>query len=111
MALRDSGMEVIYLGPFQPAEAIVKAAIEEGVDVIGVSSLSGGHMLPFSEICQLLKEKGASNILFIGGGFITKEDAEILKERGVSQIFGPGTTTDLVVKYIQNKIGNEPSKK
>ncbi len=82
MALRDSGMEVIYLGPFQPAEAIVKAAIEEGVDVIGVSSLSGGHMLPFSEICQLLKEKGASNILFIGGGFITKEDAEILKERG-----------------------------
>ena len=111
MALRDSGMEVIYLGPFQPPEAIVKAAIEEGVDVIGVSSLSGGHMLPFSEICQLLKEKGASNILCIGGGFISKEDAEILKERGVSQIFGPGTATDLVIKYIQNKIGNEPSKK
>jgi methylmalonyl-CoA mutase C-terminal domain/subunit len=100
-ALRDSGMEVIYLGPFQTPAGIVKAAIEEDVDVIGVSSLSGGHMLPFSEICQLLKEKGISNILFVGGGFITKDEADILRERGISRIFGPGTTTNSVVKYIQ----------
>ncbi len=110
MALRNSGMEVIYLGPFQTPEGIVKAAIEEGVDVIGVSSLSGGHMLPFSEICRLLKEKGASNILFIGGGFISKDEAEILQERGVSKVFGPGTNTDSVVKYIQDRVGNNASR-
>lgn len=109
MALRNSGMEVIYLGPFQTPEGIVKAAIEEAVDVIGVSSLSGGHTLPFSEICRLLKEKGALNILFIGGGFISKDEAETLKERGVSQIFGSGTTTDSVVKYIQDGVVNKAS--
>ena len=110
MDLRDRGMEVIYLGPFQTPEGIVKAAIEEGVDVIGVSSLSGGHMLPFSRICQLLGEKGPPNILFIGGGFISKDEAEILKERGVSQIFGPCTTTDSVVKYIQDRVAIKASR-
>ena len=110
IALRNSGMEVIYLGPFQTPEAIAKAAIEEGADVIGVSSLSGGHMIPFFEMCRLLKEKGADNILCIGGGFISQEDAKILKEKGVAQIFGPGTPTDSVVKYIQNRCTNEPIK-
>ncbi len=108
LSLRDSGMEVIYLGPFQTPEGIVKAAIEEYVDVIGVSSLSGGHMLPFSKIGRLLKEKG-TNILFIGGGFISKDDAEVLKEEGVSRIFGPGTTTDSIVKYIQGRVVSKNS--
>jgi len=109
-ALRDSGMEVIYLGPYQTPEEIVKVAIQEDVDVIGISSLSGGHMLPFSEICRLLKENKASDILFIGGGIIYPDEAESLKKGGVSEIFGPGDTTDSVVRYIREKVSDKAKK-
>lgn len=100
-ALRDAGMEVIYTGIRQTPEMIVEAAIQEDVDVIGLSSLSGAHMSFFPEVMRLLRERGASDILVIGGGIIQEEERRRLKEEGVAEIFGPGTSLKTIVDYIR----------
>ncbi len=100
-ALRDYGMEVIYTGLRQSATQIVQAAIQEDVDVIGLSSLSGGHKALFPKVVELLKEKGAEDIPVIGGGVIPDEDIEFLLESGVNKVFTPGSSTKDIAKYIE----------
>lgn len=99
-ALRDAGMEVIYTGLHQTAEMIVETALQEDVDVIGLSILSGAHMTYFPKVLKLMKEKGLDDVLLFGGGIIPQEDAEKLEEMGVGKIFGPGTPTTEIVEYI-----------
>lgn len=101
-ALRDAGMEVIYTGLRQTPEMIVEAAIQEDVDVIGISILSGAHMTIFPKVLRLMKEKGLTDVLLIGGGIIPKEDAVKLKEMGVNELFTPGTPTTEIAEYIKN---------
>ncbi|MDI6839880.1 MAG: cobalamin B12-binding domain-containing protein [bacterium] len=103
-ALRDAGMEVIYTGLHQTPEQIVEAAIQEDVDVIGVSILSGAHMTIFPKIVKLLKSKGAADIVVCGGGIIPKEDMEALEKQGVKKLFGPGTPTTEIVKWIKGVV-------
>ena len=103
-ALRDAGMEVIYTGLRQTPEQIVQAAIQEDVDVLGMSILSGAHNHLFPKVVQLLKEEGVDDILVIGGGVIPEEDIPFLKEAGVEAIFTPGTPTSEVVEYIKNNL-------
>lgn len=103
-ALRDAGMEVIYTGLRQTLEQIVEAAIQEDVQVVGLSSLSGAHMQLFPPIVQLLREQGAVDVLVIGGGVIPGEDIPYLKEVGLSEIFTPGTSTEDIVKYIKDRV-------
>jgi methylmalonyl-CoA mutase C-terminal domain/subunit len=100
-ALRDAGMEVVYTGLRQTPEQIVSAAVQEDVNVVGMSILSGAHGTLFPEVIKLLKEKGAGDILVVGGGIIPEEDVPALKEAGIAEIFGPGTPLEEVVKYIQ----------
>lgn len=100
-ALRDYGMEVIYTGLRQSATQIVQAAIQEDVDVIGLSSLSGGHKALFPKVVELLKKKGAEDIPVIGGGVIPDEDIEFLLESGVNKVFTPGSSTKDIAKYIE----------
>ena len=103
-ALRDAGMEVIYTGLRQMPEQIVAAAIQEDVDVVAMSLLSGAHNHLFPKVVELLKEKKATDILVIGGGVIPQEDIPFLKEKGIAEIFTPGTPTGKVVDYIRNKV-------
>ena len=103
-SLRDAGFEVIYTGLRQTPEAIVATAIQEDVDGIGVSILSGAHGTVFPRIIQLLKEKGASDIVVFGGGVIPEDDIPALYEAGVAKIFTPGTPTDDVVLFINESI-------
>lgn len=103
-ALRDGGMEVVYTGLRQTPEQIVSAALQEDVDVVGMSILSGAHGTLFPEVVNLLREKGAGDILVVGGGIIPEEDIPALKEAGVAEIFGPGTPLENVVKYIKEKL-------
>lgn len=103
-ALRDAGMEVIYTGLRQTPEQIVSAALQEDVDVVGMSILSGAHGTLFPEVMNLLREKGAGDILVIGGGIIPEEDIPALKEAGIAEIFGPGTPLENVVKFIQEHV-------
>jgi methylmalonyl-CoA mutase C-terminal domain/subunit len=103
-ALRDAGMEVIYTGIRQTPEQIANAAIQEGVDIVGLSSLSGAHMSLFPKVVQLLKEKGAEDIIVFGGGIIPVDDIPLLKKAGISEIFLPGTSTEEIIKYIQEKV-------
>jgi methylmalonyl-CoA mutase, C-terminal domain len=98
--LRDAGMEVIYTGLRQTPEMVVNVAIQEDVDVIGVSILSGAHMTVFPRILNLLKEKGANDILLTGGGIIPDDDMKKLTEQGVGKLFPPGTDTSEIVNYI-----------
>lgn len=109
-ALRDAGMEVIYTGLHQTCEAIVEAAIQEDVDVIGLSILSGAHMTIFPKVMKLLKEKKA-NIPVIGGGIIPLEDIKKLEKVGVKKLFGPGTPTSEIVEWIKNNIGEKTQAK
>jgi len=102
--LRDSGMEVIYTGIRQTPEQIVETAIQEDVDVIGLSHLTGAHMTLFPKVTKLLKEKGANDILVVGGGIIPDEDIPPLKEAGIAEIFGPGTPLEDIVKYIKENV-------
>jgi methylmalonyl-CoA mutase C-terminal domain/subunit len=104
-ALRDAGMEVIYTGLRQTPEQIVSAAIQEDVDVVAMSLLSGAHNHLFPKVVELLNEKNAADILVIGGGVIPQEDIPFLKEKGIAEIFTPGTPTGKVVEYIQSKVG------
>jgi methylmalonyl-CoA mutase C-terminal domain/subunit len=103
--LRDSGMEVIYTGIRQTPEQIVETAIQEDVDVLGLSHLTGAHMTLFPKVTSLLKKKGANDVLVIGGGVIPQEDVSPLKEAGIAEIFGPGTPLDRIVEYVKGKVG------
>ncbi|MDF2617331.1 MAG: cobalamin B12-binding domain protein [Sedimentibacter sp.] len=103
-ALRDAGMEVIYTGLRQTPEQIVAAAIQEDVDVVGMSLLSGAHNYLFPRVVELLKEQGADDILVIGGGVIPDDDIPGLKEAGIAEIFTPGTTTTEMIEFIKNNI-------
>ena len=100
-ALRDAGMEVIYTGLHQTPEMIASAAIQEDVDVVGLSILSGAHMTLFPRVRELLGEQGRDDILITGGGIIPKEDMERLREQGIGRLFGPGTPTSDLVEYIR----------
>mgnify|MGYP001377553457 CR=1 FL=1 len=101
-AFRDSGMEVIYLGLRQTPAMIVNAAIQEDVDVIALSILSGAHMTIFRKINALLKEKNIDNILITGGGIIPQVDMDVLNKEGIGKLFGPGTDTGEIIDYINN---------
>jgi methylmalonyl-CoA mutase, C-terminal domain len=102
--LRDAGMEVIYTGLRQTPAQIVAAAIQEDVDVIGLSSLSGAHMELFPEVVRLLRDQGADDILVIGGGVIPDEDIELLKQQGLAAIFTSGTPISVMVDFIRERI-------
>ncbi len=101
-ALRDAGMEVIYTGLHQTPEMIVAAAVQEDVDVVGLSILSGAHMTLFPRVLELLREAGRSDVLLTGGGILPREDGEALQSRGVGKLFGPGTATTELVEYIRS---------
>lgn len=103
-ALRDSGMEVIYTGIRQTPEQIVSAAIQEDVDVVGLSLLSGAHNFLYPKISALLKEKGVDDMLLFGGGVIPEEDIPKLKESGYKAIFTPGTIAEEVVTFIHENL-------
>ena len=103
-SLRDAGMEVIYSGLRQTPEQIVKASIQEDVDAIGISLLSGAHMHLFSRILELLADEGAEDILIFGGGIIPDQDIPQLKAAGVKEIFQPGTHTDDIVQFLRNHV-------
>ncbi len=104
-ALRDAGMEVIYTGLRQTPEMIVEAALQEDVDVIGLSILSGAHMALFPRIMNLLKENGLDDVLVVAGGIIPDEDVPALKKMGIREVFGPGTSTEEIVKFIEEEVG------
>ena len=99
-ALRDAGMEVIYTGLRQTPEMVVNAALQEDVDAIGISILSGAHMTVFPKVMQLMKEKGLNNVLLTGGGIIPDEDMNKLNEAGVGRLFAPGAPTTDIANYI-----------
>ncbi len=103
-SLRDAGMEVIYTGLRQTPEKIAEAAIQEDVQVVGISSLSGAHMHLFPPVAELLKEKGASDILVIGGGVIPESDIPYLKEAGITEIFTSGTSTKDIISFIREHV-------
>lgn len=107
-ALRDAGMEVIYTGLRQTPENIVNAAIQEDVDVIGISILSGAHMTIFPKIISLMKEKNIDDVLLFGGGIISEEDIQKLKSLGVGEIFTPGSATSSIVEYVKSWIKAHP---
>ncbi|MGE5679693.1 MAG: cobalamin B12-binding domain-containing protein [Bacillota bacterium] len=107
-ALRDAGMEVIYTGLRQTPEMIVEAAIQEDVDVIGISILSGAHMTIFPKILGLMNEKGLKDVLLTGGGIIPEEDLKELKKIGVGELFTPGTSTQKVISFINEWCSTHP---
>jgi methylmalonyl-CoA mutase C-terminal domain/subunit len=100
-ALRDAGMEVIYTGLHQTPEMIATAAVQEDVDVVGLSILSGAHMTLFPRVRELMAAQGRDDILITGGGIIPKEDMVELQELGIGQLFGPGTPTSALIDYIR----------
>lgn len=100
-ALRDAGMEVIYTGLRQTPEMVVTAALQEDVDAIGISILSGAHNTVFPKVLQLMKEKNMNDVLLTGGGIIPDEDMQALNEMGVGRLFAPGTTTAEIAGYIK----------
>lgn len=103
-ALRDAGMEVIYTGLRQTPEQIVQAAIQEDADVVAMSILSGAHNHLFPRVVELLKERGAGDVLVFGGGVIPEEDIPFLKSRGIAEVFGPGTPTAQTVEFIKANV-------
>ena len=108
-ALRDAGMEVIYTGLRQTPEMVVNAALQEDVDAIGVSILSGAHMTVFPKIIALMKQKEMNDVLLTGGGIIPEEDMKSLNDAGVGKLFAPGTTTTEIVTYINTWVGENRS--
>ena len=107
-ALRDAGMEIIYTGLRQTPETIVNAAIQEDVNAIGISILSGAHMTIFPKILNLMKEKGVNDILLFGGGIIPNEDIIKLKEMGVGELFTPGAPTTEIVSFLNDWVKVNP---
>ena len=103
-ALRDSGMEVIYTGIRQSPQMIVQAAAQEDVDVIGMSILSGAHLEILPEIMDLLSDQGMEDVIVVVGGIIPEVDRQPLRDLGISEVFGPGTTTGSIVEFIQEKV-------
>ena len=103
-ALRDAGMGVIYTGLRQTPEQIVATAVQEDVDVVGMSILSGAHNHLFPRVAELLKEQGVDDVLIIGGGVIPDDDIQGLKEAGIKEIFTPGTETSKMIEYIKNNV-------
>lgn len=101
-ALRDAGMEVIYTGLRKTPEMIVEAALQEDVDAIGISLLSGAHMTIFPKVLQLMKDKGLTDVLLFGGGIIPRRDVEELKRIGVGELFTPGASTTSIVEYLRS---------
>lgn len=101
-AFRDAGFEVIYTGLHQTPEMIVAAAVQEDVDVVAMSILSGAHMTLFPRVQKLLHEAGADDVLLTGGGIVPEEDVEALESQGIGKLFGPGTRTGEAVDYIRN---------
>ena len=101
-AYRDAGMEVIYLGLRQTPEMIVSSALQEDVDVIALSSLNNAHNTIFVNVLSLMEEKGLDNVLLVGGGIIPKKDMEVLENKGVGKLFGPGTPVQETIDYITN---------
>ena len=101
-AYRDSGMEVIYLGLRQTPEMIVSSALQEDADVIALSSLNNAHNTIFVNVLSLMEEKGLDNVLLVGGGIIPKKDMEVLENKGVGKLFGPGTPVQETIDYIIN---------
>ena len=103
-ALRDAGMVVIYTGLRQTPEMVINAALQEDVDVIGVSILSGAHNTVFPKLIELMKAKGMDNVLLIGGGIIPDDDMQSLNEQGVAKLFPPGTSTTDIADFIRSKV-------
>ncbi|MBF6567464.1 MAG: cobalamin B12-binding domain-containing protein [Candidatus Binataceae bacterium] len=103
-ALRDGGFEVIYTGLHQTPEMIAEAAVQEDVDAVGLSVLSGAHMTLFPEVIRLLKERGADDVAVFGGGIIPGDDARELGTMGVKQIFTPGATTEEIIKWVHENV-------
>jgi methylmalonyl-CoA mutase C-terminal domain/subunit len=103
-ALRDAGMEVVYTGIFQTPDSILRAVIQEDAAVLGLSSLSGAHMEYAEELCQMLRENGLEDVVFLVGGTIPDDDAERLKSAGVTEVFGPGTPTRSIVEFIEARV-------
>jgi len=103
-ALRDAGMEVIYTGLRQTPEMIVNAAIQEDVDIIGLSCLSGAHMHLFPKVVQLLRERGIEDILVFGGGIIPDEDIPKLKEAGIAEVFTPGASLAQIIEWVKTRV-------
>lgn len=103
-ALRDAGMEVIYTGLHQSPEMIVRSAIQEDVDCIGMSILSGAHLTLFPAVMSLLRAEGAGDIIVFGGGIIPKDDIEVLKREGVSELFGPGARTEDIIAWVRGAV-------
>jgi methylmalonyl-CoA mutase C-terminal domain/subunit len=100
-AMRDAGFEVIYTGLHQTPEMIVQAAVQEDVDAVALSILSGAHMTLFPRVLDLMREKGLNDVLLTGGGIIPKEDMETLAKQGVGELFGPGTPTGAIIDYVR----------
>lgn len=108
-ALRNEGMEVIYTGLRQTPEMVVNAALQEDVDAIGISILSGAHMTVFPKVIGLMKEKGLNDVLLTGGGIIPDDDMKALKDMGVGELFAPGTSTTDIANYIKDWVAtNRP---
>lgn len=103
-ALRDAGYEVIYTGLHNTPQLVVETAIQEDVDAVGISILSGAHNYIFPELMRLFKEKGADDVMVFGGGIVPKKDIETLKEKGVKTIFEPGTSTDEIVRWVRENV-------
>ena len=103
-ALRDAGFEVIYTGLRQTAENIAQAALQEDVDAVGISILSGAHMTQFPLVLELLKEPGLEHVLLFGGGIIPKKDMDVLAKMGVGRLFGPGAHTGEIVDYLNSAL-------
>jgi|ERR1035437_1483260 methylmalonyl-CoA mutase C-terminal domain/subunit len=106
-ALRDAGAEVIYTGLHQTPAQVVEAAIQEDVDGIGISLLSGAHMTLFPEVLRLLRERGGEDIVVFGGGIVPADDALQLKQLGVDEVFTPGTSIRVIVEYVERRFGLE----
>jgi methylmalonyl-CoA mutase C-terminal domain/subunit len=106
-ALRDAGYEVIYTGLHQTPEQIVEATIQEDADAVGLSIHSGAHMTLFPKVVELLREQGAGEVVVFAGGIIPKEDIPVLREKGIEEIFTPGTPTGRILEWLEERLGGQ----